>query len=221
MLSVILPTVIANLATTGCALLMVRKGPTRRLKILTFTVGLMSLAQTASFLTGIPAAYQVLAASLSVVALFVLAREIHDRVKMDRKLRLTETELPVPTVRTKAARAQSELHGASVQATTDLLLMLNAVSAEEASEAPAPSAHIEECLHCQHIAREMASAWLELHVYMENKEADPDRLHAARLKVSRAMQTQRQHELRSCHVLPLPVQELNEIANAFEMAGRS
>jgi len=234
MLSVIIPTLFANLATTGCALLLVRKGPTRRLKILTFTVGLMSLAQTASFfhsqgffatgVTGISHLHQILAAGLSLVAIIVLTREIYDRTLMDRRLRLIEHEVPAPAVEAAKADAGdgSELHQESVRATTDLLMMLNAVSSDESAKpsAPAKANHeMGECPRCQQVAREMAAAWLELHLYLDNKESDVDQVNKARERVSRVMQSKRQHELRSGHdllVLSLPKEHLN---GTFQMAG--
>lgn len=235
MLSVMIPTLIANLATTGCALLMVRKGPTRRLKILTFTVGLMSLAQTASFfhsqglyaagVVAISYANQILAAGLSLVAIIVLTREIYDRAQMDRKLRLVEFDSPAPAVETGSPNAaetsaeQIELHQTSVRATTDLLMMLTAVSSDD-SAAPAAAkagSQIEGCPRCQQIAREMAAAWLEVHLYLENKELD--RLNNARLRVSRALQTKRQHELRSGHELPLQKPSKEGVNGTYQLAG--
>ena|SRR5260370_1248484 len=39
-------TALAHFLTTGCALMLMRRGPNRRLRLLTVTVGLMSLSQT-------------------------------------------------------------------------------------------------------------------------------------------------------------------------------
>jgi hypothetical protein len=80
------PMVIANLTATGCALLLVRRGPSPRLRLLTLTVGMMSLAQTSSFLyaqgiwTGgqlyMQHAHHGVMAGFSVLAIYLLGKEI-------------------------------------------------------------------------------------------------------------------------------------------------
>jgi hypothetical protein len=187
----------------------------------------MSLAQTASFfhsqgfftegVSGISQAHQVFASALSVIAILMLAREIFDRVSMDRKLKLAE-EVPEAGAREKD---QTELHHVSVNATTDILMMLNAVSADDIpAQTSHVSEHIEECVRCQQIAREMAAAWLEVHLYLENKESGPDRLQSARLRVSRIVQMKRQHELLSGHELPLMKSAKGDANGTLQCAGR-
>ncbi len=111
------PMVIANLIATACALLLVRRGPSPRLRLLTLTVGLMSLAQTTSFLhaqgiwTGgklyMDSIHHVLVAALSLLAIYLLGTEIYDRNLTDRRLRLAEHEtlapIPAAPVEKKAA----------------------------------------------------------------------------------------------------------------------
>lgn len=104
----ILSTVAANLATTGCALLLLRRGPSSRLRLLTLTVGLMSLAQTAACLhsnaiwaggsTYVSQAHEPLVACLSLLSIYLLGVEIWDRNLTDRKLRLLEHDLPTTPV---------------------------------------------------------------------------------------------------------------------------
>ncbi|HUQ90531.1 MAG TPA: hypothetical protein VM120_02545 [Bryobacteraceae bacterium] len=101
----VLLTMVASLAATGCSILLLRRGPTPRLRLLALTVGLMSLCQSASLLhsqgvwaIGWPVAqsHQALAASLSFVAIYILGAEIYDRNQTDRKLRLAEYEIARP-----------------------------------------------------------------------------------------------------------------------------
>ena len=104
----ILTTVIANLLATGSALLLMRRGPTPRLRLLVLTVGLMSLAQTASYIqahgawtpfSGVLADFDHLTVgALSLLAIYLLGQEIYDRRGTDRRLRLAEHALPVPQV---------------------------------------------------------------------------------------------------------------------------
>lgn len=110
------PMVIANLVATACALLLVRRGPSPRLRLLTLTVGLMSLAQTTSFLhaqgiwTGgklyMDSIHHVLVAALSLLAIYLLGSEIYDRNLTDRRLRLAEHETlapnPAPPIQRKS-----------------------------------------------------------------------------------------------------------------------
>lgn len=102
--SAIFPMVAANLITTGCALLLVRRGPSPRLRLLTLSVGLLALSQNAHFLysQGIWSGgdlyfrqlHHSLVAGLSLLAIYLLGSEIHDRNLTDRKLRLAEHEIP-------------------------------------------------------------------------------------------------------------------------------
>jgi hypothetical protein len=106
MQSVVVSIIVANLAATASALLLARRGPTRRLKLLTLTVGLMALAQTTGYLQSqgiwnsggehVASIHQSLAALLSLMAIYLLGSEIYDRSVVDRKLRLTEHEILSP-----------------------------------------------------------------------------------------------------------------------------
>lgn len=112
MYSMVFPTIAANLSTTGCVLLLLRRGTSRRLKLLTWTVGLMSLAQTAATLhhTGIWSggssyvmeAHLTLVACLSLLAIYLLGQEILDRNHTSRKLVSTERghQIAVPSTQT-------------------------------------------------------------------------------------------------------------------------
>jgi hypothetical protein len=99
----IFTTIVANLLVTLAALLLIKRRPSRRLRILTLIVGLMSLAQTASYIDmherghwrliqnlGV---HQALVAGLSIAAIYLLGLEVHDRRVMERQVRLMEHEL--------------------------------------------------------------------------------------------------------------------------------
>lgn len=95
-------TILVNLLATGCAILLIKRGPTKRLKLLTLTVGLMALSQSAALLgtvracDGTPAisieAHLSLTGLLSLLAMYLLGLEIYDRNLTDRRLRLSEYE---------------------------------------------------------------------------------------------------------------------------------
>lgn len=94
-----LTTVLANLLATGCALLLMRRGPSRRLKRLILTVGLISLSQTAALLhvrlmaqASLGGLFELAAAVLSCYAVYLLGLEIVDRNFTSWKLRLMATE---------------------------------------------------------------------------------------------------------------------------------
>src|ERR1700674_3925262 len=90
-------TVLAHFLTTACALMLVRRGPNRRLRLLTVSVGLMSLSQTIMLLqaAGFWQASSIYAAglhgpligALSLLSIHLLAKEIYDRRHTDRRLR--------------------------------------------------------------------------------------------------------------------------------------
>ncbi|MCC6390341.1 MAG: hypothetical protein IT167_07045 [Bryobacterales bacterium] len=126
-------TILANLLATGCALLLVHRGPSRRLKLLAFTVGLMSLSQTAALLHSVgiwspPAAHvaqlhELLVAALALQAIYLLGQEVYEQNYKDRKLRLLEFDFMRPlggmiakkTARTgKAAREAGVLSAPAV-----------------------------------------------------------------------------------------------------------
>ncbi len=87
----IFSTIAANLATTGCGLLLIQRGPSRRLRLLTLSVGLMSLTQTAACLQFyspgslsdssalFPQGHQSLVACLSMLCIYLLGTEIWNR----------------------------------------------------------------------------------------------------------------------------------------------
>ena len=100
-------TILASLLVTGSALLLIKRGANRRLKLLALTVGLMSLTQIVVLLQAtrhsrsrIVEAYQLLVASLSLTAVYLLGLEIRDRRRADRQLRLLEQDLPYASMRT-------------------------------------------------------------------------------------------------------------------------
>jgi len=98
--TMVFPTILANLLATGCALLLVKRGPNRRLKLLSLTVGLISLTQTAALLhsgqtcnsgsTPVVFGHQVLTGVMALVAIGLLGLEIFDRNRTERRLRLAE-----------------------------------------------------------------------------------------------------------------------------------
>ncbi|MBV6430321.1 MAG: hypothetical protein IANPNBLG_00430 [Bryobacteraceae bacterium] len=99
-------TILANLLATGCALLLVHRGPSRRLKLLAFTVGLMSLSQTAALLhtvgiwsvpaVGVARLHELLVAGLALQAIYLLGQEVYEQNYKDRKLRLIEFDFMRP-----------------------------------------------------------------------------------------------------------------------------
>ncbi|MCC6363609.1 MAG: hypothetical protein IT165_08785 [Bryobacterales bacterium] len=126
-------TILANLLATGCALLLVHRGPSRRLKLLAFTVGLMSLSQTAALLHSVgiwsaPAAHvaqfhELLVAALALQALYLLGQEMYEQNYKDRMLRLIEFEFMRPLGRVitkKAAKAENAAAEATVLGTPAL-----------------------------------------------------------------------------------------------------
>ena len=144
----ILTTILANLLSTGCAVLLVRRGPTPRLRLLTLVVGLASLSQTAAFLhaqgiwhsgTSVAQMHQLLVGALSLCALHLLSLEIRDRNLTDRKLRLTEYELEV--MQSRAVSAPAILRPTappSQQMTIDLLNLFTAVNEGRGAAVIAP-----------------------------------------------------------------------------------
>ena len=100
------PLITANLLATGSALLLIKRGPTRRLRLLSLTVGLMSLSQSAVLLqsvgfcvdsnTSAVGWHQTLTGALSLLAIYLLGLEIYDRNVTDRRLRLAEFDAMQP-----------------------------------------------------------------------------------------------------------------------------
>src|SRR6185295_7772075 len=96
--------VIVNLLATGSSIVLLRNGPTRRLRLLSLTVGIMSMSQLSSFLyatgywkaIGFPAAsaHQMIVGLMSLYAVYLILQEIRDRNVTDRRLRLVEYEVP-------------------------------------------------------------------------------------------------------------------------------
>jgi len=93
----------ANLAAAGCAILLMRKSPTRRLRLLVLVVGLLSLGQTVLGLqaTGVInlrifsalPLHVVIMAGLSLHSVYLLALEVRERSLSERRMRLVEHEL--------------------------------------------------------------------------------------------------------------------------------
>lgn len=149
----VLTTILANLLSTGCAVLLVRRGPSPRLRLLTMVVGLASLSQTAAFLhaqgiwqigTGITTLHQLLVGALSLCAIHLLSREIRDRNLTDRKLRLTEHELVVLQNRAqqpvaKVAPPPPPAIPEEYRATVGLLSLFSALNENRGLALPSPS----------------------------------------------------------------------------------
>ncbi len=125
-------TILTSLLVTGSAVLLTKRGPNRRLKLLALTVALMSLTQILVLLLAtrhsrsrIIDAYQLLVATLSLAAVYLLGLEIRDRRRADRQLRLLEQDLPYASMRTLSSNigfAQSQTPitvGSSHQTTPD------------------------------------------------------------------------------------------------------
>jgi len=181
----VLLAVIANLMAAGCAMLLIRKGSTRRLRLLVLVVGLMSLGQTVlclqatgvinlQLLSALPL-HVVITAGLSLHSVYLLGLEVRERNLNERRMRLVEHELhsgetikeglnrlqfqlrfqlqlkkrkpahvhrpssalsrasdqPVEIPKPKEPTLTAIIHPASVQATSDLLTLFNAITAEE------------------------------------------------------------------------------------------
>ncbi|MBI3684211.1 MAG: hypothetical protein HY235_27875 [Acidobacteria bacterium] len=156
---------LANFLAAACAIHFVRRKGSRRLRMLTMSVGLMSLVQTAATLyalLGVPVlvtVHQILAAGLSFFAIYLLGQETYDRNLTDRRLRLAEHEssvrplavpqnqLPAITPRIVSQpaghgtrRVPEDLiraHAAAERATHDLLAILQAVTQNAGAKVPA------------------------------------------------------------------------------------
>lgn len=92
-------TLSVNLLAGGGSLFLLRRGPTRRLRLLVFAVGVMSMAQVSATLYGMVSGQgaaaglpQLLGGGLSLYALFLIYQEIRDRNLTDFRLRLAEHE---------------------------------------------------------------------------------------------------------------------------------
>jgi len=220
MYSVILPTIIASLCATGCSLLLVRRGPSRRLRYLTLTVGLMSFAQTANLLhmQGLWAGgslyvvhvHQSLVAGLSLLALYLLSVEVYDRNYTDRRLRLTEHELlSFRTVQAADARTAPTAERRPIARPVALLpapvvarnpgpqpfglLALAANIGSSRGLSPARSeGHCETCLATIH---ELAAGWQAFYAARVEGRSET----AARDRLARAMRSRLHHEAASGH----------------------
>jgi hypothetical protein len=123
-------TILANLLATGCAILLVHRGPSRRLKLLAFTVGLMSLSQTAALLhtvgiwsvpaVGVAQLHELLVAGLALQAIYLLGQEVYEQNYKDRKLRLIEFDFMRPLSGKTTAKAVRPAGEASVLSTPAL-----------------------------------------------------------------------------------------------------
>jgi len=94
-------TILANILTTGFALLLLRRHQNRRLRYLVLTVGIFSVSQTAAIFGMLQSEgiWQVVGkfqhfimAMTGMVFVYILWREISDRNRTDRMLRLAEHE---------------------------------------------------------------------------------------------------------------------------------
>ena len=104
--SLLVSIILASLLAVGSSLLLIRRGPTQRLRQLTLTVGLISLAQTAELLqslwtrpqwvTEANGTSKVLMAALSLMAIYILKNEIRDRNATKRQIRILEHAIPPP-----------------------------------------------------------------------------------------------------------------------------
>lgn len=146
--------ILANLLATGCAILLVRRGPSPRLRQLTLVVGIVSLSQTAALLHAqgiwylapqLTTIHQLLAAAFSLCALHLLRREIADRNLTDRRLRLAEYEavqlnqridLPAPKMEIPAPPPAPASPAPDM--TADLLNLWTAVMAAQPTPATVP-----------------------------------------------------------------------------------
>lgn len=217
MYSVILPTIIASLCATGCSLLLVRRGPSPRLRYLTLTVGLMSFAQTANLLhmqgvwTGgslyVVHVHQSLVAGLSLLAMYLLAVEVYDRNFTDRRLRLAEHELLTMSVKQTTTAVQpwkAPGQGVSVQVQAQA-----PVAAPQPFDLIALAAHVgfsrglcmepepERCEICLHTIHELGSSWQELYVARIERRAEGPALE----RLARVQRMRLQHETASGHAI--------------------
>jgi hypothetical protein len=94
-------TLLAHFLATGCAVLLSRRGPSRRLRVLSLVVGLMSMTQTMAFLhrnhlvtglQGMADIHEALVALLCIVAIVLLGTEVIDRRWVDTRMRILEHE---------------------------------------------------------------------------------------------------------------------------------
>lgn len=96
-----LSTIVVNVLTTTSVLLLLGRHQNRRLRYLVLTIGIVSVSQTAAYvfkLQGdgfsrtVSSFQQFVTALASMAAVYLLWREISDRNRTDRMLRLTEHE---------------------------------------------------------------------------------------------------------------------------------
>lgn len=217
MYSVILPTIIASLCATGCSLLLVRRGPSPRLRYLTLTVGLMSFAQTANLLhiqgvwTGgslyVVHVHQSLVAGLSLLAMYLLAVEVYDRNFTDRRLRLAEHELL--TMSAKQTTTAVQPWAAPAQGVSVPVQAQAPVAAPQPFDLIALAAHVgfsrglymepepERCEICLHTIHELGSSWQELYVARIERRSEGPALE----RLARVQRMRLQHETASGHAI--------------------
>ena len=191
--SMILPTIIASLCATGCSLLLVRRGPSRRLRYLTLTVGLMSFSQTANLLhiqgvwTGgssyVVNVHQSLVAGLSLLAMYLLAAEVYDRNLTDRRLRLAEHELLMAGGR----REKAEPAG-----------LLSLVQHVGTSKGLSVAATVNCCGECLGIMKEIAASWQGLY-FVKAGDAGREQEDLARERLAQALRARLDHEISCGH----------------------
>ncbi|MBI3209183.1 MAG: hypothetical protein HYZ37_09830 [Candidatus Solibacter usitatus] len=97
-------TVLGHLLSTGTALLLLRRGSSKRLRLLTLTVALMSLSQTLFLLEAVGQwgqgaslsgfVHQFMMVVLPLIALYLLRLEIRDRYYSNKSLQVVEYVAP-------------------------------------------------------------------------------------------------------------------------------
>jgi hypothetical protein len=205
MYSVILPAIIASLCATGCSLLLVRRGPSPRLRYLTLTVGLMSFAQTANLLhiqgvwTGgslyVVHVHQSLVAGLSLLAMYLLGVEIYDRNFTDRRLRLAEHELLMANgMQSTEVQPFQPPQQAEEPQPFGLIALAGHVGF---SRGLAMETTLVRCEACLNSVYELAASWQELYAARVERRAED----AALERLVKAQRTRLQHESASGHAV--------------------
>jgi hypothetical protein len=226
--SAVAPMVIANLIATACALMLVRRGPSPRLRLLTLTVGLMSLAQTTHFLhtqgiwTGgrlyMESIHHMLVAALSLLAIYLLGTEIYDRNLTDRRLRLAEHEMltpnPAPPVQRKSngevkeapakaektVKEQESVGELRVNGRTAPLVVtpVEPVRRNAMHDSTVCAADCEECLA---IVKRIANAWSSLYEELHAKAEGRNGVpsETSKYELVSSLRARLEHSMRSGH----------------------
>lgn len=200
-------TVIAGLCATGSSLLVLRHGPSRRLRLMVLTSGLVSLSQTATLLhiLGIWGSgetyaiylHQLLVAMLSMMSIYLLATESRDRKAADVRLRLAEHEL----MHAKPAMADMT---AATQSSVDCVSLLKEVRRADGRSR-------EVCAHCVEAAQEIAEAWNKITDALAHHGGPTDtgtELGRAKLELAAALRKRWLHESEASHDVLDPREQL-------------